>query len=106
MSQKDNSGEFLKALELNDIAWPEQLKAIAIGQATAKALRAFHIDTHGTPDVPDSEHLLELPYLQQVSKKNLLLFKGEGGRQLLEKELVQRGARVTRPPEMRRRALR
>ncbi len=42
-----------------------------------------------------SEAMLDLPALQHVAGQNILLVKGEGGRELLEQTLTQRHANVT-----------
>lgn len=64
------------------------------GKGTAKALREKGVQ----PQCPDSEFtseaMLELPELKQVEGENILLLKGEGGRDLLNEELTQRGAKV------------
>ena len=64
------------------------------GKGTAKVLREKGIQ----PLCPDSEFtseaMLELPELKQVEGDNILLLKGEGGRDLLSEELTRRGAKV------------
>jgi len=76
-------------------SWPPRLRAAAVGAATAAALRA-----RGVPDVvvpsagSDSESLLALPEMQQVSGQRVGLFRGVGGRELLADTLRARGAHV------------
>lgn len=75
--------------------WPSQLAVAAVGPGTRKALA-----THGIRDViaprsgADSEALLSLAELRDVAGRRLLIFRGQGGRELLAAELVARGARV------------
>lgn len=82
-------------LNVHQIGWPASIKAIAIGHGTAAILHEFNIPINAIPEIPDSEHLLALDLLQQLEKKNVLLFKGKGGRPLIEEQLLQRGARLT-----------
>ncbi len=58
---------------------------IAIGEGTAKALAEYGITQPLIPKSADSEHLLELAALRNVSNKIILLFKGEGGEHSLPK---------------------
>jgi uroporphyrinogen-III synthase len=83
-------------LRLHTINWPEHINVIAIGQASAKALNEFNIAVNYVPETPDSEHLLTLNILQQLNDQTILLFKGEGGRELIEERLLQQGAKVIR----------
>jgi uroporphyrinogen-III synthase len=75
--------------------WPARLRAAAIGESTALALRR-----HGVTDVivphgrSDSEALLEHPALQAVAGWRVVVFRGDGGRELLGDTLAARGARV------------
>jgi len=67
----------------------------AIGNATTKALEEFHISVDIKPEPPyNSESLLALSGMQQVAGKNILIIKGEGGREYLGDELKNRGAQV------------
>ncbi|BCA96842.1 uroporphyrinogen III methyltransferase [Legionella antarctica] len=79
---------------LNGIHWPAQIKVIAIGQGTAKALGELNIQVNYLPETPDSEGLLSLSNLQQLKNQTVLLFKGIGGREVIEKGLLQREAKV------------
>jgi uroporphyrinogen-III synthase len=74
--------------------WPQTIQVIAVGQATADALRNYNIHVTLRPDIADSEHLLELQALQQVNNETILLFKGEKGRPLIEETLSSRGANL------------
>lgn len=76
------------------IQWPSTIEVIAIGQGSAALLRQFKIHVHTIPKSPDSEHLLALPNLQQPQQQKILLFKGKGGRPLIEESLLQRGAEL------------
>lgn len=81
-------------LNQQHIEWPSSIHVIAIGQGSAAALHKFGIHISAIPEIPDSEHLLALKTLQQPEKQNVLLFKGEGGRPLIEEQLIQRGANL------------
>ncbi|KTD44792.1 uroporphyrinogen-III synthase [Legionella parisiensis] len=81
-------------LNQQHIKWPSSIQVIAIGEGSATALQKFGIRVNAIPDMPDSEHLLALETLQQPEKQNMLLFKGEGGRPLIEEQLMQRGANL------------
>ena len=76
--------------------WPERLQAAAVGEATAAALRAEGISDVVAPhDRHDSEALLGLARLQSVRGQNIIVFRGQGGREQLREALEARGARVT-----------
>lgn len=68
-----------------------------VGQATARQLRAdFQRDADLVPaDGYNSEALLALPALQQVAGKQILIIKGEGGREVLAETLADRGAKLS-----------
>ncbi|KTD59940.1 uroporphyrinogen-III synthase [Legionella shakespearei] len=84
----------LSQLEQNNIRWLGQINTIAIGKGTAKALNSFQIQANDIPEMPDSEHLLALETLEQLKNQTVLLFKGEGGRTLIEESLRARGAEL------------
>jgi len=76
-------------------AWPVGLRAAGIGQGTAAALRAAGIGQVLAPSAGgDSEHLLAHAALADMAGQRVLIFRGEGGRQLLADTLAARGARV------------
>ncbi len=76
-------------------SWPPQLVALAPGPGTAQSLRE-----HGAVRVLspaerfDSEGMLALPELQELTGRRVLIFRGEGGRELLAEALRTRGAEV------------
>lgn len=74
---------------------PAQMRVAAVGQASAKALSAYGITVDLFPEQTfNSEALLALPELQQVAGKQVVIFRGVGGRELLADTLKQRGAQV------------
>ena len=90
-------------------AAPGRLPAavLAVGPATAEALRARGVAGVQAPrGRSDSEGLLSCPELEarQVTGRLVAVVKGEGGRDLLGKELTRRGAEVVEANVYRRRA--
>lgn len=88
---------------------PQGPRYYGIGAATAHALRRRGVQcerrgdecasggetTADTmPDTMNSEALLSLPALQQVTGQRILIFRGSGGRTLIGDTLRARGARV------------
>jgi uroporphyrinogen-III synthase len=74
---------------------PPGLRFAAIGASTAAELRKFGIRQVLTPQHRyDSEHLLALPEMQAVAGLHILIFRGQGGRELLAQTLSARGAEV------------
>lgn len=75
--------------------WPARLAVAAVGPGSARALEALGFQHVIAPaSHSDSEALLALPELNQVSGKCIVIFRGEGGRELLAEKLRQRGAEV------------
>ncbi len=84
-------------LQWIDQCWPQlpaHIHWYTVGAATASALSESEI----TAEVPDqgfdSEALLALPGLQQITGQRILILKGTGGRTLLREQLSARGANV------------
>jgi uroporphyrinogen-III synthase len=76
-------------------AWPPRLRAAAVGASTAAALRARGVrEVLAPPAGGDSESLLALAPMQQVSGERVLVIRGAGGRELLADTLRARGAQV------------
>lgn len=90
-----NAIERALAVILGRRPWPPGLRVAAIGKSSERALAA-----HGIVDVIapvgrfDSEALLEMPALQAVRGWRVLVFRGDGGRELLGDTLKARGAEV------------
>ena len=75
--------------------WPPSLRVFAPGLGTAEALAAVGLTSVRVPVTTfDSEGLLALPELQQIDGSRVLIFRGQGGRELLGNTLSDRGARV------------
>lgn len=84
---------------------PAQPQLGAIGAATARALTAAgRAPDLVPPDRFDSESLLALPVLADLTGRRVLIVRGIGGRGLLGDTLVARGARLAYA-EVYRRAL-
>ena len=72
-----------------------ELKIATVGQGSARALRDLGVDKIIAPQERfDSEALLALPELQQVTGWRVVIFRGDGGRELLGDTLKARGASV------------
>lgn len=86
---------------------PAHWRVGAVGGATAEALRARRVRVDIIPENGfNSEALLAHPALQNIQDHRILIFRGQGGRELLAQSLGERGAYVeyaevyrrTRPP--------
>lgn len=84
---------------------PLTLKFAAIGPVTSQALIEFGITKVLTPFSHiqngdknkarfDSESLLALPEMVDVNNKKVMIFRGQGGREILAETLKKRGAQV------------
>jgi len=75
--------------------WPPKTAIAAIGAATARALQRHGLRVTIAPkDSYNSEALLAMPEMQQVSGKRILIFRGVGGREHLAEQLKARAAEV------------
>lgn len=75
--------------------FPHDPRIAAVGRKTQEVLRELGVTVHLTPQERyDSEGLLALPELQQVSGRRIVIFRGDGGRELLAETLRARGAQV------------
>lgn len=85
--------------------WPAALRAVTVGTSSERALAQAGIEGVIAPrERFDSEALLECPELapEQVRGRAVVIFRGDGGRELLGDELIRRGARVDYVPCYRR----
>lgn len=83
--------------------WPVGVSWYAVGSATARSLADHGVDALLPEDEMNSEGLLRLPGLRELSGQRALIVKGQGGRELLRDELQRRGARVDQLACYRRR---
>jgi uroporphyrinogen-III synthase len=76
-------------------AWPARLRAAAIGRGTTRELARGGVAFVVAPsDRFDTEALLAQLELQSVAGQRVVIFRGDGGRELLGDTLAARGARV------------
>lgn len=77
------------------LSFPASTRYFAVGVATAMALMEHGVIAQ-QPQQNNSEGLLDLFDLQEVSEKNIAIFCGVGGRMLLQEVLEKRGAQCQR----------
>ena len=74
---------------------PPNLKIASIGRGSTKELKHFGVTDVITPSTRfDSENLLAMPEFQDVKDKRIVIFRGDGGREVLGDTLVSRGASI------------
>jgi uroporphyrinogen-III synthase len=84
-------------LEWLDRYWPMMpvgIEFFAVGQQTAEILAGADITALTPMGRQNSEALLALPELQDLSDQRVIIFRGCGGREILGDTLMERGARV------------
>lgn len=84
-------------LDWLDQYWPElpyELKFYAVGSATAQRLTNYGCQVIEAGNTMNSEALLALPTLQDLTHQKIVIFRGLGGRPLLADQLRERGAQV------------
>lgn len=80
---------------LGESGWPEGLRVAAVGRGSRRELERLGFSDVIAPEAhADSEALLALPELGDVAGKRVVIFRGEGGRELLGDVLTARGAGV------------
>ncbi len=83
-------------LMLEEGVIPHSLQFAAVGHATARTLEKLGYPAEILPTERfDSEGLLATPELQNVDGSEIVIVRGEGGRELLAETLRRRGASVT-----------
>jgi len=76
-------------------ALPVTLKIATVGQGSVRALSDYGVKNVIAPqDRFDSEALLALPELKQIAGWRVVIFRGNGGRELLGDTIQARGAKV------------
>ncbi|MBA5764432.1 uroporphyrinogen-III synthase [Vibrio sp. 404] len=83
-----------QSLTIANSCWPKNATYLAVGQKTAQFLSKFTNQKVHYPEIGDSENLLELPQLKNVSGKRIVILRGNGGRELIYDTLIARGAHV------------
>ena len=74
---------------------PAALRIAVVGKGSERELHRFEVDRVLLPeDRFDSEGLLSLSEFADVRGKSIVIFRGEGGRELLGETLAARGARI------------
>jgi uroporphyrinogen-III synthase len=74
--------------------WPGALQAATIGRGGERELARHGVTDVIAPARFDSEGLLAMPAMQSVADKRVVIFRGDGGRELLGDTLRERGAVV------------
>jgi uroporphyrinogen-III synthase len=73
---------------------PPRLELAAVGRGSVRELERFGVSRAMAPAQFDSEGLLDLPEIRDVAAKRIVIFRGEGGREVLGDTLQARGASV------------
>ncbi|MDZ4202984.1 MAG: uroporphyrinogen-III synthase [Gallionella sp.] len=85
----------MAAIRATGVALPVSLKIATVGSGSAKALRELGVRDILVPaERFDSEGLLALPALRDIAGWRTMIFRGNGGRELLGDTLAARGAVV------------
>lgn len=87
------------------LQWPAQLPVAVVGKGSERALLDQGVASSQiiSPQTRfDSEGLLALPAMQDMAGKRVIIFRGDGGRELTTSTLRARGATVSRVTSYRR----
>lgn len=80
------------------VEWPAELCCIGMGAATEKAIEhnGWHLLPQGAESVASlsSELMMQQPWAQLVKGLQVVIVKGEGGREYMQQTLADRGAHV------------
>jgi len=92
----DNAVNYANTSLINaNKAWPQQVNYIAVGPTTAKCWHKYGINHAKIPRTHDSEGVLALLTNTQVEHKNIVILRGNGGRETMAEDLTKRTANVT-----------
>jgi uroporphyrinogen-III synthase len=90
-----NAVEHALTVLLSQQRWPEHLAVATVGPSSERALAAYGFKQIIAPQHRyDSEAVLELEAMQAVAGQKIIIFRGDGGRDLLGDTLTARGAIV------------
>ncbi|MHB1566356.1 MAG: uroporphyrinogen-III synthase [Acidiferrobacter sp.] len=86
----------LGLLQAQHQPWPAGVRIAAIGRGSARELKRLgYTEVVAPAGRFDSESLLALTPLQNVADRRIVVFRGEGGREVLGDTLEARGAHIT-----------
>lgn len=92
-----NAAHYAMRFILARRAWPAGLRVATVGKGSERVLRGYGFEHVIAPqDGFDSEAVIALPEFsaQAVAGRKVLIFRGDGGRELLADTLRERGASV------------
>jgi uroporphyrinogen-III synthase len=76
--------------------WPKNLPIAVVGPGSERRAKELGVEQIICPSSQfDSEGLLLEPAMQNLQNKKIVIFRGNGGRELLPNALQERGARLT-----------
>lgn len=91
-----NAVDYGHRLVMSRGGWPPGLRLAVVGKRSAEALVRYGMYADICPkQVFNSESLLAEEEMWQVAGKKIIIFRGEGGRELLASTLRERGATVS-----------
>ncbi|MFK5969550.1 MAG: uroporphyrinogen-III synthase [Candidatus Marithrix sp.] len=79
---------------LSNIVLPTKLQLFAVGKSTSVTLQKLGLTALCSASPFNSETLLLMPQLQTIINKQIVIFRGEGGREFLAESLRKRNAKV------------
>ena len=85
---------FKHIVKSHQIKLPPGVHFFCIGPTTKKELSFFNHSVHSPENIFDSQSLLKLEQLQNITQEPILIIRGEGGKELLRNELEKQGAKV------------
>ncbi|AOV15668.1 uroporphyrinogen III synthase [Acidihalobacter aeolianus] len=76
-------------------SWPDSVEIAAIGAKSARAIEQYGLSVAIRPGRRfDSEALLEVESMRDMRGRKVVIFRGDGGREVLGDTLRERGAKV------------